>query len=80
MSGALAERDFVHMLERLGFEAVKVVNRRPWGIADCERYPLFSADLIDLMRRVVPVENHDRIAESIVIKARLAPGIRPNNS
>lgn len=76
----MAERDFVHKLEKLGFEAVQVVNRRPWGIADCEKYPLFSADLIGLMRRVVPVENHDRIAESIVIKARLASGIRPNSS
>lgn len=71
MSGALAERDFVHKLERSGFTAIEVVGRRPWGVADCRIYPLFTEDLIDLMERLIPREERDHIGESIVIKALL---------
>jgi len=68
----MAERDFVERLEKSGFTGIEVVARRPWGIEDCARYPLFDADLIDLMRRVIPLERHDHVAESIVIRAALA--------
>jgi hypothetical protein len=33
-------------------------------------YPLFTDDLIALMRRLIPTEQQDRVGESIVIKAR----------
>ena len=58
-------------MEKLGFEDVRVVERRPWGVSDCEIYPLFGEDLIRLMRELIPVERQDRVADSIVIKARL---------
>ena len=70
MSGALAERDFVEKLQQAGFVDVEVVHRRPWGIDDCAVYPLFTYDLIALMRRLIPAEIQDHIGESIVIKAR----------
>lgn len=71
MSGALAERDFVEKLGTAGFERVEVVDRRPWGVADCAVYPLFDEDLVALMRRLIPPDQQDRIGESIVVKARL---------
>ena len=71
MSGALAERDFVEKLQKVGFVDVEVVYRRPWGIDDCALYPLFTDDLLALMRRLIPPEKQDRVGESIVIKARL---------
>lgn len=71
MSGALAERDFVEKLQKAGFEDVRVVDRRPWGIDDCVLYPLFDEDLIGLMRRLIPSEQQGQIGESIVIQARL---------
>ena len=72
MSGALAERDFVEKLQKVGFTSIKVVSRRPWGIGDCALYPLFDDDLIALMKRVIPIEQQSRIGDSIVVKARLA--------
>lgn len=71
MSGALAERDFVEKLGRVGFDPVQVMDRTPWGIDDCSMYPLFDEDLIALMRRLIPVESQDSIGHSLVIKARL---------
>jgi hypothetical protein len=68
----MAERDFVQTLTKSGFTNVEVLARRAWGIEDCARYPLFGADLIDLMRRTIPPERHDHVAESIVVRTRLA--------
>jgi arsenite methyltransferase len=72
VSGALAERDFVEKLQRVGFNSIKLVSRKPWGISDCALYPLFDDDLIALMKRVIPIEQQSRIGDSIVVKARLA--------
>lgn len=66
----MAERDFVEKMTRWGFEGIEILGRRPWGIDDCARYPLFGEELIELMRRTIPVERHDQVAESIVIRAR----------
>jgi arsenite methyltransferase len=72
VSGALAERDFVEKLQRMGFESIEVVHREPWGIGDCALYPLFDEDLIALMKRVIPLEQQTRIGDSIVVKASLS--------
>lgn len=71
MSGALAERDFVEKLQKVGFEAIEVVTREPWGVGDCALYPLFDDDLIALMKRVIPSQQQAHIGDSIVVKARL---------
>lgn len=72
----MAERDFVERLNKTGFTAIEVMERRPWGIDDCARYPLFDLDLIDLMRRTIPQERQHRVAESIVIKALLGGSLQ----
>ena len=72
MSGALAERDFVEKLVKAGFEDIEVVTRRPWGVDECALYPLFTNELIGLMRTLIPVEDQWRVANSIVVKARLS--------
>ena len=71
MSGALAERDFVEKLQRVGFSSIEVADRQPWGISDCALYPLFDDELIALMKRVIPPAEQDHIGDSIVVKARL---------
>lgn len=45
------------------------MDRQPFGIDDAEAYPLFTDDLIELMRELVPVERHDRIATTITLTA-----------
>jgi hypothetical protein len=39
VSGALAERDFVEKLRKVGFHDVHVVERRPWTVDNCALYP-----------------------------------------
>ncbi len=65
----MAERAFVEKLHRVGFGAAEVVERRPWAIADCARYPLFGADLIALMRELLPPERHDSVANVVLVRA-----------
>lgn len=71
IAGALAENDFVHKLSRSGFTDIDVLHRDPLGIDDCALDPLFSPEVIHLMRRLVAPDRHDRVAVAIVIGARL---------
>lgn len=68
----MAERDFVTKLGRAGFADIRVVERTKFGIEDTAQYPLFTDDLIELMRRMIPRDRHDSVAVSIVVKARLS--------
>jgi hypothetical protein len=70
VSGALAERDFVERIEKAGFLDVAILERRPVGVPDCALYPLFTPDLLDLMRRLIPPEGQERVATAIVLTAR----------
>ena len=71
MSGALAERDFVEKLLKAGFGDVEIPHRRTFGIDDCSMYPLFTPELIELMRELIPASRQQSVAMSIVIKATL---------
>ena len=70
----MAERDFVTKLGRAGFADIKIVERTKFGIDDSAQYPLFTDDLIELMRRKISPEQHDSVAISIVVQARLSAG------
>lgn len=70
----MAERDFVTKLGRAGFGDIRIVERTKFGIDDTAQYPLFTDDLIELMRRKISPEQHDSIAISIVVQARLSAG------
>jgi arsenite methyltransferase len=69
VSGALAERVFAEKLERAGFVNVWVGGHRPFGIEDAALLPLFTHEVIEVMRRTIPVENQDRVATGVIIKA-----------
>ncbi len=69
MAGALAERDFVEKLEKAGFEGVDVVDRQPVSVDDFTLYPLFTDDLIHLMRTLIPAEQQSSVATSVVVRA-----------
>lgn len=71
MAGALTERVFVAKLEKAGFEQVEVVERTPMGVEDVALYPLFTADVLELMRRLIEPERQRRVAVAIVVRARL---------
>ena len=71
MAGALTERDFVAKLEIAGFRDVEVVERSPMGVEDCALYPLFTPDLLDLMRQLIPPDRQDAVGVAVVVRARL---------
>lgn len=69
VAGALAEADFERQLRRAGLEQVKVVHREPLSIDDCALYPLFSDEVIGLMRQLIPLERHHAVAVAVVVTA-----------
>jgi SAM-dependent methyltransferase len=69
VAGALAEDDFMHKLDKAGFQDIHVVQRDPLIIDDCALYPLFSPEVIQLMRLLIPGDRHASVAISIVIRA-----------
>jgi hypothetical protein len=70
VAGALTERDFVDKLEKAGFGEIQVHQREPVSVDDLAVYPLFTPDLIELMRKLIPRERQAAVATSVVITAR----------
>jgi arsenite methyltransferase len=71
VAGALTERDFVTKLETAGFVDVEVLERSPMGVEDCALYPLFTADLLDLMRQLIRRDRQDAVGVAVVVRAQL---------
>ena len=70
LSGALSEKALYKGLRRAGFRAVDIQAVGEFGIGECALYPLFNDALLDLLRTTIPAERHDRIARSVVVRAR----------
>jgi arsenite methyltransferase len=67
VSGALAERAFAEKLQRVGFTGLAIVERRPFGIDDCARYPLFDDELIALMRTLIHADQQGCVATCVTV-------------
>ena len=78
VAGAMSERVFANKLRAAGFADIRLDQRTPFGIDDVALYPLFTAELIALMRRLVPADSHDQIAWSVLATAR-KPGSRSSS-
>jgi hypothetical protein len=70
VAGALTERDFVAKLERAGFHQIEVRERRPMSVDDAALYPLFTDELLALMRRLIPDSRQGELAVAVVVTAR----------
>lgn len=70
MAGALTERDFVTKLEKAGFHDIRIHARQPLSIDDLALYPLFTPDLLALMRRHIPPAAQTAIGTVVVVSAR----------
>jgi hypothetical protein len=53
----------------VGFTNIHVGARRPFGLQDLTRYPLFAPDFLDFLRRVMPAHRHQELVFSIIITA-----------
>ncbi len=69
-AGAMAERALLRALGRVGLVDVVVRDRHPFGVEDCARFPLFTTELLDVMRATIPVERQPTIATVVTVTAR----------
>ncbi len=70
LSGALSEIALYKAVRRAGFREVSIQPLAPFGIAECALYPLFGDELLALLRARVPADRQDRIATSVLVRAR----------
>ena len=66
----MAERVFAGKLQRAGFADIWAGGHRPFGIDQAALYPLFTSEVIQVMRRTIPPEHQDHVATGLIIKAR----------
>ena len=69
-AGAMAERALLRALGRVGLVDVEVRERHPFGVEDCARFPLFTPDLLEVMRATIPPERQPAIATVVTVTAR----------
>jgi arsenite methyltransferase len=66
----MAERVFASKLRRIGFVDVVIEAHAAFSVNDAARYPLFTSDLIAVMRRAIPPERQHSFATSVIVRAR----------
>jgi arsenite methyltransferase len=78
----LAERVFARKLHKAGFLDMRFRARSAFGIDDCAVLPLFTPELIELMRRLIPAERQHSVAMSLIVSAVKPPAepARPRGS
>jgi hypothetical protein len=54
----------------VGLVDLELTDRTPFGIEECAKLPLFTPQLIELMRRVIPPERQSCVATSVIVRAR----------
>ncbi|HEX6331904.1 MAG TPA: hypothetical protein VF129_11560 [Actinomycetota bacterium] len=66
----MAERVFARKLEKVGFTEIWIGEKRPFGIEQAAVFPLFTDEVVQLMRELIPPERQDAVAFSVIAKAR----------
>lgn len=66
----MAERVFARKLEKVGFADVWIGEKQPFGIEQAAIFPLFTDEVVELMRELIPAERRDSVAISVIAKAR----------
>jgi SAM-dependent methyltransferase/quercetin dioxygenase-like cupin family protein len=76
IAGALSERILTRKLGRAGLVDVDISERCKLTLDDVALYPLFTPDVLSLMRRVLPEDTRRHIATSVIVRANKpsAPG------
>lgn len=69
-AGAMAERALLRALGRVGLVDVLVHERHPFGVDDCARFPLFTPELLAVMRATIPPERQPEMATAVTVTAR----------
>jgi hypothetical protein len=64
----------------VGFEEIRVAERRPFGLEDLRRYPLFAPEFIEFLQRVIPPDRKSELVFAIVVTARRPQSIAVGRS
>ena len=70
IAGALSERIFARKLDRAGLTDIEMSERSTLTLDDVALYPLFTPEVLSLMRRVLPDDARQHIATSLIVRAR----------
>jgi SAM-dependent methyltransferase len=90
ISGALSAQVLTRKLDRSGLVDVELTDLGALTLDDVALYPLFTSDVLALMRRLVPADTRQHIATSVLARARKpaahipsgpgGPGARPGDA
>lgn len=69
IAGAVSERVLANKLARVGLDDVEFSGHTAFGVDDVAIYPLFTEDVLDLMRRLIPEDVQERIAVAVRVRA-----------
>jgi TusA-related sulfurtransferase len=68
-AGAMAERALLRSLRRVGLTGIQVRERHALGVEDCARFPLFTAELLTVMRTTIPARDQGEIGTCVTVTA-----------
>jgi arsenite methyltransferase len=74
IAGALSEPLLREKLHRAGLVDIELSQRAPFTVDDVALYPLFTAEVLELMRRLLPDHAQQHIATSVIARARKPAG------
>lgn len=77
IAGALSERIFARKLDRAGLVEIEMSERCALTLDDVALYPLFTPEVLSLMRRLLPDDARQHIATSLIVRARKPAGPMP---
>ena len=69
IAGALSERVFVDKLDRAGLVDIQMGERSSLTVDDLALYPLFTPQVLSLMRRLLPADDQQQVATSLIARA-----------
>jgi arsenite methyltransferase len=70
IAGAMSERLLARKLDRAGLIDIELSERRALTLDDVALYPLFTPEVLSLMRRLVPDDTREHIATSVIVRGR----------
>lgn len=76
IAGAVSERVLAGKLERAGLRGVQMGERRPFGLDDVACYPLFTPEVVELLRRLLTEPARQQVAEAVLVQA-VKPAVAP---
>ena len=66
----MAERVFARKLSKAGFIDVEFFGHTGYGIDEISDYPLFTPNLIEVMRQTLPPSRQRHLAVAVIVRAR----------